>query len=180
MKVQVKGRQDKVVVEIDNREWEACKEELENRLPFMQALQIERVQIQLQQMPDEEQCLALFHTVNGCGICIEGLHIPLEQPQLQTVSTILAGSYVFEHDMLVLGDIKPHTTITMLHGSLYVFGTVSGTIECISREAVFYGLRCEKLHIKFNDDPMQYIETSGFVKMKYQGKENQSIWHDQL
>ena len=180
MLVEIKGRQDQIQVRLWNQDWIACLDELKQKLKSIQDLCIEAIYVFVQCELSKDECMELFHLVNSYNMSIASIVYVHQGSVLETLYEMDVGNYTFYHDVLILCDIPIHTSITVYHGNLYVFGVVSGEIELISKVSKLYALKISKLRIKMNDMPMRYIEHQDHCILQYiKGKETR-VWQDQL
>ena len=180
MLVEIRGRQDQLQVRLFNQDWNACMEELSKKLMDIQGLCIESIYLFVQYELSKEDCLNIFHLVHNLHMSIASISYMNQSSVLETLYEMDVGNYEFYHDVLILCDIPQHSSITVYHGNLYVFGIVRGEIELISKQSKIYALQIEKLRIKLNDMPMQYIDFKGHCILQYEKRKEIRRWQDQL
>ena len=180
MYVEIRGRQDQLQVYIKNSNRSLPMEELKQRLQPLQDLQVEVVHIFLEKMIESQEVLSLITLVNTCDMLVASISYTFQNAVIETLDAISIGHYDFYHDVLILSDIPLHTSITMYHGNMYVFGKVSGEIEFYSKKSKLYALSIYKLRLKMNDMPMQYIQEYDKCVLQYQYRKEKGIWQDQL
>ena len=178
--VEIRGRQDQLQVRLFNQDFDACINELSNKLKDIQGLCIEAIYLFVQCELSKEECLQLFHLVNQLHMSIASITYMHQSSILETLYEMDVGNYEFYHDVLILCDIPIHSSITVYHGNLYVFGVVSGEIEFISKQSKLYALEINKLRIKLNDMPMRYIDSNSHCILQYEKRKETKLWQDQL
>lgn len=179
MLVEIRGKKDQLQVRLWNENWNLCFMELKDKLKNIIKLQIEEIHLFIQNPISKTELKDIVSLTRSMQICIASITYIHQNAILETLDVIGVGHHQFDHDVLILSDIRMHTSITMVHGNLYVFGCVSGDIEFYSKQSKLYALRIEKLRMKMNDMPMRYIEYEPSCILQYERKE-QGKWQDQL
>ncbi|MDD6468114.1 MAG: hypothetical protein PUF50_08055 [Erysipelotrichaceae bacterium] len=180
MIVEIRGKQDQVQVKLLNYLWDNCMKLMEEKLMNLKELRIESIYVYVLLPMTVIEIRELFQMVRKEDICIAKISYLNQGSMIETVDHIGVGNFHYDHDVLILGDISPHTSLTLHHGNLYVFGKVSGDIEFLSKKSKLYAQRIEKLRIKFNDLPIQYVEWKENCILEYKTRKDKGKWQDQL
>lgn len=180
MTVEIRGKQDQVQVKLLNYQWMECMSTLKEKLKNIKELRIESIYVYVLLPMSLSEMMELFHLVRNQKICIAKISYVNQGSMIETVDHIGVGNFHYDHDVLILGDISPHTSLTLHHGNLYVFGKVSGDLEFLSKKSKLYAQKIEKLRIKFNDLPMQYVECKENCILEYEKRKEKGKWQDQL
>ena len=180
MSIEIRGRQDQLQVHIHNLHWQHSMDELQVKLSSICDLHVEVIYVFMEYEMSKDELKSLFSLVNQLGMCIGSICYFHQNKMLETLDTIGIGNYKFDHDVLILNDVSMHTSITMYHGNLYVFGCVSGEVEFYSKMSKLYAVSIEKLRIQMNDMPMQYIEKRDHCVLQYEKRKETKLWKDQL
>ena len=180
MLVDIRGHKDQLQVYLHNGQIDACFHELSNKLADIRDLKIEAIYLFVEHNMTNEQLLMLFQLVNQMGMCIASIQYVHQYDVIQTLHEIGVGKYTFDHDVLLLSDVSMYTQITMYHGNLYVFGKVSGEIEMYSKQSKLYAVEVDRLQLKMNDMPWQYIHHKNHCILSYEKRKENRIWQEQL
>lgn len=180
MSIEVRGRQEQLQVFIKNSNGKVSITDLMNKLEPLEALQVEMIYIFVEKPLQSDEVLNIIKVVNQFHMMVASITYVFQNKMIETLETIDVGHFDFYHDVLILNDIPMHTSITMYHGNMYVFGKVSGEIEFYSKQSKLYALSIRKLRLKINDMPMQYIQEMDQCVLKYQNRKETKLWQDQL
>lgn len=137
---------------------------------------------------NEEQYVSFFQLCNQNKVYILGINWTKKEEVIQFYEPILRSGeeYYFHHSVILCCDLGSDVRIVS-NASIYVMGTVKGTIDLLHRTCELYATGFEQANIRICESDYQNVTSfaRGKVyyedgKVVYQIQKEEEVWQKQL